>query len=467
MVDPVVAYAQSHQANYLAQLQAFLRHPSISTQDEHAEDVRRCAAWLVDFMQSIGLKHCQLISTAGHPVVYGDWLAAGPEAPTLLVYGHYDVQPVDPLEAWQSPPFEPTVRGDNLYARGATDDKGQLFIHLAAVDAWLKQHGELPVNIKFLLEGEEEIGSRNLEAFIREHADLLQADAAVISDTSMNQPGQPVMVVGLRGLAAFELRVQSANQDLHSGMYGGVVHNPLLALAEMLSKINQGGKITIPGFYDDVLPPEREADFDPAAGTELYRHETGAPHLWGEADYSPRERIGSRPTFEVHGIVGGYTAPGVKTVIPAEATAKITMRLVPHQDPHKIARQFEAYLQLLAPSTVQAELTYLGGTIAGLIDPNDPVIRAAAQAYADGFGAGPLFEREGGSIPVVTMFQQHLGLPVAMMGYGLSDDNLHAPNEKFHLPNFYQGIETSIRFMQAYAREWVTGQNPQVPEPRR
>ncbi len=452
MSEQAIAFIRNNQAACLAQLKDFLSIPSISTQSEHQADMQKTAAWLTATMEAIGLQHVQIMPTAKHPVVYGDWLNAGPDAPTVLIYGHYDVQPVEPLDLWESPPFEPTVRGDNLFARGATDDKGQLFVHLAAVNALLKTEGALPVNVKFILEGEEEIGSVNLEAFISGHLELLQADCALVSDTPIPSPDQPAIVYGLRGLALFELDVRSAQRDLHSGQYGGVVHNPLVALAHLIAKMHtENGAVTIPGFYDDVVPLDDEEARLLDEQPEAYLAETGARKLWGEAEFSPNARTGARPTFEVHGIVGGYTGEGSKTVIPAAATAKLSMRLVPNQDPDKVAAQFIKYVHQLAPDTVEVAVRRYDWGPAALIDRHDPAVQAAAAAYKKSFGRQPLFVREGGSIPVVTMFQQHLHLPVAMMGFGLTDDNLHAPNEKIHLPNLYRGMEAAIHFLKEYA----------------
>jgi len=452
MSNAALNYAKNHQSDYLAALKDFLSMPSISTQSEHADDIQRTAEWLAKRMTDIGLENVQIMPTGGHPVVYADWLHAE-NAPTVLVYGHYDVQPVDPINLWDTPPFEPTVHNNYIFARGATDDKGQMFVHVAAVEAMLATDGKLPVNIKFLLEGEEEIGSKNLESFIASHLDLLKADAALVSDTHILSPDQPSVAYGLRGLVILELEVRSASQDLHSGQYGGVVHNPLTALVEMLAKMhNENGTVTIPGFYDDVLPLSEEESARLRAVPENYLAETGATKLWGEAEFHPNERTGARPTFEIHGIVGGYIGEGSKTVIPASAFAKLSMRLVPNQDPEKVIQQFIDYVNQIAPDTVRVEVRQADRAAASIVDLNDPAIVAMSNAYKLGFGKEPLFSREGGSIPVVLLFQKYLGLPVALMGVGLPDDNLHSPNEKFYLPNFYNGINASIHFMNEYAK---------------
>lgn len=453
MSKAALKYAQKHQADYLEQLKALLKIPGISTQTEHTSDIKKTAEWLMTYMEAIGLQNVALYPTELHPVVYADWLNAGPDAPTVLIYGHYDVQPPDPLDLWTTPPFEPTVRGDDIFARGATDDKGQLFVHLAAVDAVMRTDGKLPVNVKIILEGEEEIGSLHLEAFVAAHADLLAADCAVISDTAFVSPGQPAMVYGVRGLAALEVSVQTAKQDLHSGIYGGAVHNPLQVLAEIISALHTPtGEITVPGFYDDVLPLDAAERELIAALPDTLQQETGVRKLWGEPDFTPMERTVARPTVEVHGFVGGYTGEGTKTVIPALAKAKLSMRLVPNQEPKKAYEQLADYIRQLAPDTVTVTTRLTDTGLPGVINLDDPAIVAASNAFEAVFGKAPVFNRSGGSIPVVAMMQHYLNLPVAMIGFGLTDDNLHAPNEKFHLPNFYGGIQTVIHFMDEYAR---------------
>ncbi len=454
MPNSPIDYAQNNRSRYLEMLKELLSIPSISTQSVHNSDMQRCAEWLTQTMRSIGLKNTTIYPTPGHPLVYGEWLEAGPNAPTVLIYGHYDVQPPDPLDLWKTPPFEPSVRGDNIYARGATDDKGQLFPHLAAVDALLKTTGALPVNLKFIIEGEEESGGENLEPFIKSHQDLLAANCALISDTPIISPEQPSIVYALRGVVALEIEVISAKRDLHSGQYGGAIHNPLLALSQILSAmLDENNRVTIPGFYDDVAPLSDEERALLAKLPDTLLQETGARNLWGDPAFTPAERVSARPTFEIHGIVGGYTDEGVKTVIPAKATAKVSMRLAPNQDPDKIVQLFTAYVNSLAPDTVNLKIRQQG--LAGkpaIIDRSRPSMVAASNAYQAAFQRRPIFTREGGSIPVVSAFQHLLGLPVVMMGFGLTSDRLHSPNEKLHLPNFYRGIETSIHFMQEYAR---------------
>jgi acetylornithine deacetylase/succinyl-diaminopimelate desuccinylase-like protein len=453
--NKALSYARSHQTEALAGLQELLRIPSISTLPEHKTDVESTARWLAAKMTNIGLHNVKAIPTAGYPVVYGEWLQAGPGAPTLLIYGHYDVQPVDPRQAWQTPPFEPTVKGDDLFARGAADDKGQLYIHLAAVEAYLKTAGRLPLNVKFVLEGEEEVGSLHLADFILAHRDQLQAEAALISDTGMIDPQTPVLVTGIRGLVYLEISMRGSRQDLHSGMYGGAVENPLNALARMLASLrHEDGRISIPGFYDavrELTPTERQALINSPTSDQTILAETGAPALWGETGYSVAERIGVRPTLDVHGIKGGFTGQGPKTVIPAAASAKLSMRLVPDQKAQAIAELVSAHIQRISPKTMEVSIEILSTDEAAVVDVTSPAIEAAALAFEHAFNRRPLFRREGGSLPVVAMFDHILNLQTVMMGFGLPDDNLHAPNEKFHLPNFYQGIETAIHYYSIFA----------------
>lgn len=455
MQNEALTYAQNHRAEALAELQELLRIPSISTLPEHRPDMERAAEWLAAKLQAIGLGNVTLLPvTDGPPVVYGDWLQAGPEAPTVLVYGHYDVQPVDPVEEWLTPPFEPTVQGDNLFGRGTTDDKGQFYTHIAAAEAYLRSSGKLPVNLKFMLEGEEEIGSAHLEEFVREHQARLQADAALISDTHITDPNTPVIVTGVRGLAYMEVTLRGSRQDLHSGMYGGVVENPLNALVKLLASLrDEQGRVTIPGFYDRVrdLSAEERAALNQDGVTEAeILAETGAPALWGDPAYSLAERIGVRPTLDIHGIRGGFVGSGQKTVIPAVASAKVSMRLVPDQDSAEIARLFTAHIQAITPPTMTVTVDTLAGAEAAVVDLSAAALEAAAVAYEQGFGQRPHYKREGGTLPIVGLINQVLGAPVVMMGFGLPDDNLHAPNEKFYLPNFYRGIETAIRYYQIF-----------------
>ena len=442
-MDNVIDFINVNRERYLDELKALLAIPSISALPEHAGDVRRCAEWCGDEMRRIGLEHVRLIDTPGNPVVYGDWLGA-PEAPTILFYGHYDVQPVDPLDLWESPPFEATIRDGEIYARGAADDKGQVFMHFKAVEAHLKQHGRLPVNIKFIVEGEEEVGSVNLDNFIRAHKDDLKADVVVISDSGMFARGVPSICYGLRGLVYFQIDLRGSNTDLHSGSFGGALANPGFVLAQMLAQMkDRGGHIRIPGFYDEVVPlkdEERQAWASLPFNEKQYKKAFGIPRLQGETDYTTLERTWARPTFEVNGLLSGFTGEGAKTVLPAVAMAKVSMRLVPNQHPDTIADLFEAYVKKVAPKTVELKVTRMHGGKPWMTAYDNPYVQAAGRAIERGFGKKPVFTREGGSIPVVSTFEEELGLPSVLFGVGLPDENAHAPNEKLDLGNFHGGI---------------------------
>lgn len=449
-------YAQANQERFLEELKEFLRIPSISTQPAYTKDVERAAAWLREHLLMAGFPRAQVLPTGGHPVVYAEWLAAGPESPTILVYGHYDVQPPDPLELWDTLPFEPTVIGDELFARGASDDKGQLYLHVKAVHALKETTGLPPVNIKCIFEGEEEIGSPNLEPFVREHAGLLAADYAVISDTHILDKDVPSIVYALRGLAYLEVQVTGPAEDLHSGTYGGAVHNPINALCAMISALqDETGQITVPHFYDtvrDLSPDERTELAKIPFDREAWLREAGVQADWGEPAYTIIERTTARPTLDVNGIWGGYIEPGAKTVLPSKASAKISMRLVPDQQPAEIAQLVQDYLAGIAPPTVQVSVQTLAGGEGAIVRRDSPAMEAACQAYAETFGTKPILVREGGSIPVVATFQHILGLETILMGFGLVDDRPHAPNEKFHIPNFQRGLETVLRFLEALGR---------------
>src|SRR4051812_31006808 len=405
-------------------------------------------------MRRIGMENVKLVDTPGNPVVYGDWLHAQ-GAPTILFYGHYDVQPVDPLELWQSPPFEATIRDGEIYARGSADDKGQVFMHFKAIEAHLKQNGRLPVNIKIILEGEEEVGSANLDDFIRAHKGELGADVVVISDSPMFDRGVPSMCYGLRGLVYFQLDLRGSSTDLHSGSFGGAVANPAMVLAQVLAQMkDRGGRIKIPGFYDDVLPltEAERAEWRKLPFNETkYRKELGAPKLFGETGFSTLERVWARPTFEVNGLLSGFTGEGAKTVLPAVAMAKVSMRLVPDQRPDKVAEQFEDYLKKVAPKTVAVKLTRMHGGKPWMAEFDNKYVRAAGRAIEQGFGQQPVFNREGGSIPVVSIFQEELGVPSVLFGVGLPDENAHAPDEKLDLGNFHNGIIASAYLYQEIA----------------
>jgi len=445
-------YAKAHHEDFLAELKEFLSIPSVSTQAQHRPDMVKAATWLQERLLAAGFSKAEVMPTPGHPVVYAEWLAAGPDAPTVLIYGHYDVQPAEPFELWRTPPFEPTVVGDDLFGRGTADDKGQLFIHVKAMEAFKETVGTPPVNVKCLFEGEEESGSINLDAFIEGHQELLAADIAVISDSGILGKDIPAIVYALRGLAYIEVTLTGPAGDLHSGSYGGAVHNPINALCAMIASLqDKNGHITIPGFYDKVrdLPEEERAELAKVPfDREAWLKEAGVPQEWGEPEYTINERVSARPTLDVNGIWGGYIDPGAKTVLPSKASAKISMRLVADQDPEEIKNLVMAHLKSITPPTMKIAIKEMEGGDAAIVRRDSPAMKAAFNAYAAGFGREPVFMREGGSIPVVATFQKVLGIETILMGFGLPDDNLHAPNEKFHLPNFYKGIETIIHFFE-------------------
>jgi acetylornithine deacetylase/succinyl-diaminopimelate desuccinylase-like protein len=442
-MENVIDFINVNREKYLEELRELLSIPSISALPAHADDVRRCADWCAGEMRRIGLQNVHLIDTPGYPVVYGDWLGA-PGAPTLLFYGHYDVQPVDPLDLWESPPFEATIRDGEIYARGSADDKGQVFMHFKAVEAHLKQNGRLPVNMKFIIEGEEEVGSAHLDDFIRAHKSELSADVVVISDSPMFERGVPSICYGLRGLVYCQIDLRGSKTDLHSGSFGGAVINPAFALAQMIAQMkDRSGRVKIPGFYDDVRPleeAERQAWAQLPFNEKKYRKDFGIPKLFGESGYTTLERTWARPTLEVNGLLSGFTGEGAKTVLPAVAMAKISMRLVPNQDPDKIADLFEAYVRKIGPKTVDVKITRMHGGKPWMTEFENPFVQAAGRAIERGFGRKPVFTREGGSIPVVSTFQEELGLPSVLFGVGLPDENAHAPNEKLDLANFHNGI---------------------------
>jgi acetylornithine deacetylase/succinyl-diaminopimelate desuccinylase-like protein len=445
-----VNYYQENQAAFLEGLKTWLRIPSVSTLSEHKPDIQRAAEFVRDELEAAGLA-AELIEGDGNPLVYGEWLGA-PGKPTILFYGHYDVQPPDPLDEWKSPPFEPEVRGQDIFARGSSDDKGQTYILIKAVEGLLKTRGKLPVNVKFLIEGEEETGGEHIESYVGNKPARLACDAAVICDTEMFAPELPTICVGLRGMVYAELHVEGANHDLHSGVYGGAAPNPLQAVAEIIGTLkDRDGHIHIPGFYDRVVPPsdkEREAwarlPFDER---DYMKKEMGARELVGEPGIPLFERLWARPTFEVHGIRGGFTGEGAKTVIPARAVAKISTRLVADQDPKEAAEQLKQAIAKACPRGVTAELKAIHSAPPSLVNPDNRFIHAAADAMSEVFGKPTVYIRSGGSIPIVAAFEQSLGIPSVMMGFGLPDDNLHAPNEKLHLPNFYRGIEAVARYL--------------------
>lgn len=444
-------YVEAHREAFLNELIEWLRIPSISTLSEHAGDVQRAADWLAQHLSAIGMTQVEVVETKRHPIVYAEWLGA-PGAPTILIYGHYDVQPVDDPEGqWRSDPFEPVVRGGHLYARGATDDKGQVFTQIKAIQALLAS-GAMPINVKFVIEGEEESGSDSLYPFVDDNAERLAADIVVVSDTGMKSLAEPSIVYGLRGIAYMEIEVRGPEHDLHSGSYGGVVYNPAQALVEILAKLHDDqGRVTVPGFYDRVVAvsdDERAELAKTPLSEQQLRAETGVPASWGEAGYALHERTGIRPTLEINGLVSGWTAEGSKTVLPAKALAKVSCRLVPDQDAQEIAGLVRDYVQALTPPAVTSETRLLHHGRWAVVDVQSPEMQAALQAYEFGFGKRPTFVREGGSVPIVGAFQSALHAPVVLMGFGQQDDNLHGPNEKFTLACFDGGLKTAIKFYQ-------------------
>ncbi|HET9195541.1 MAG TPA: dipeptidase [Vicinamibacterales bacterium] len=453
-MNDVVDYINVHRDRYVDELKEYLAIPSISALPEHSADVRRAAEWTADALRTAGMENVRLIDTPGNPVVYGDWLNA-PGKPTILFYGHYDVQPVDPVNLWTSPPFEATVRDGEIYARGAADDKGQVFMHITAIEAYLKQGASLPVNIKVFIEGEEEVGSVHLDDFIRDHKDDLKADVVVISDTTMFDRGVPSICYSLRGLAYFQIDVRGSKSDLHSGVFGGAVANPAIVLAQILAQMkDRGGRIKIPGFYDDVRPlsDDERAEWKKLPFNETkYRKELGVPKLFGETGYTTLERLWARPTLDVNGLSSGFTGEGAKTVLPAAAMAKVSMRLVANQDPQKIGDLFEDYVKKIAPKTVEVKVTRMHGGKPWMTEFDNKFVRAAGRAIEQGFGKAPVFVREGASIPVVATFESELGIPSVLFGVGLPDENAHAPDEKLDLGNFHNGIIASAYLYQEIA----------------
>lgn len=457
VMERVLAFVDANRDRYLTELKEFLAIETISSQKEHESDIRRGAEWVASQMRTIGMENVQIFPTAGHPLVYSEWLRAA-DGPTVLFYGHYDVQPVDPLDLWTSPPFEATIRGENLYARGAADDKGQIFIHFKAIEATMTQEGRLPVNVKMLIEGEEEVGSEHLESFVKEHRGLLKSDLAVISDSGMFAKGVPSICYSLRGLSYMEVEVTGPNRDLHSGSFGGALHNPVQALCEMIASLhNKNGKVTVEGFYDNVRPLtkiERDSFKKLPFNDRQYAKELGVRQLHGERGFSTLERLWARPTLECNGIFGGYTGEGAKTVLPAKAFAKISMRLVPEQSSVKIAKLFERHIRRIAPKTVEVNVRMLHGGEAAITPIDSPGVAAAVDALERGFGKKVLYQGEGGSIPIVAQFKKILGLDTVLLGFGLPDENAHSPNEFINLDNFFGGIRTTAHFYNGLPGFW-------------
>ena len=449
-------FVEQNRDRLLDELKEFLRIPSVSTLPEHVSDVHRAAEFVANSMKTVGLENVAIIPTAKHPLVYADWLHA-PGKPTVLCYGHYDVQPPDPLNEWISPPFEPTVRDGNLYARGSADDKGQMYMHIKAVEALRTVTGTLPVNLKFLIEGEEEVGGESVAKFVADNPEKLKADVALVSDTELFAEGLPTLCIGLRGLIYTEIEARGPSRDLHSGMYGGAAPNAVFGLVELLAKLKDAnGVIQIPGMYDDVAAPdpaEKESwSALPFDENEFLEKEVGSTTLTGEPGYPVLARVWARPTLEVHGIAGGFTGAGAKTVIPARAVAKVSMRMVPNQDPGKIIEAYKKFVKENTPAGIETDVRILSAGPAISVNPHHSAIQVAAQSFKDVFGKDTVFIRSGGSIPIVGDFAKHLGIPTILMGFGLPDDGLHSPNEKYKLANYYAGIMTIAHFLEQYGR---------------
>jgi acetylornithine deacetylase/succinyl-diaminopimelate desuccinylase-like protein len=452
MTDPrsqAIQYAHDNANRFLEDLKQFSLIPSISTDDTSKANLHRAAEWVATHLRSLGMDHVQVFSTPGHPIVYGDWLKAGTNVPTALIYGHYDVQPVDPLNLWISGPFTPEVRGEYIYARGITDMKGQMLVALDAIEALLNT-STLPINFKFIFEGEEEIGSPNLAPFLKDHKEMLSCDFAINPDTGTLSPDIPCITYALRGLAYMELRVFGPDHDLHSGGFGGIVLNPAQALCQIIAGLHdEKGRITLPGFYDKVrsIDPQEKAELARfPIGDEYYLNASGAPALYGETGFSTIERLGARPTLEINGMLSGFIGDGAKTVLPAWAMAKISTRLVPDQQPSDVYQQMQSYLEMHAPKEIRWKLISMHGNPASISDRNSRYIKALSNALETIWHKQPVFKREGGSVPVVVDFQQILGVETVNTGFSMPDDNMHSPNEKLHLPTWYRGIDAFIHF---------------------
>ncbi|WP_082232273.1 dipeptidase [Halobacillus massiliensis] len=448
---------QLHKDQFIDELKEFLRIPSISALSEHKQDVQKAAEWLAGSLEKMGIENVEVIETKGHPIVYGDWLHAEGK-PTVLVYGHYDVQPSVPLELWETPPFEPVIRDGKIFARGATDDKGQLMIHVKAAELLLKENnGELPVNLKFCIEGEEEVASPNLSPFIEENLTKLAADAVVISDTSFINKNQPAIATSLRGALALELKLTTANTDLHSGSYGGGVPNAVHSIIRLLDSMHdEKGKVAVEGFYQGVAEPTGELRKEVAEipfDENSLKEELGIDELDGEEGFTFNERTGIRPTLEINGVGGGFTGEGLKTIVPGEAVAKISCRLVGEQDPDKVYESIQKHVERFKPAGSRVDIKKLIGAHPVSLNSNNPMIQKAADAYEKVYGVRPLFPKEGGSIPIVEVFARVLDAPVVLMGFGLNTENLHAPNEHFHLENYTKGIETVCNYLTSLSRE--------------
>ena len=442
-------YVGKKKEKYLSELKELVAIPSVSMQEEHEKDTLQAAEWLAARLTKLGMENVQLLPTGSHPVVFGESIKAGNDAPTVLVYGHYDVMPIDPLDLWDTNPYEASQKGDLLFGRGTSDMKGQIIASLAAVESII-QTSDLPINIKWLFEGEEEMGSPSMESFLPQHKDLFSADFCLNPDAGMIAADKPTITYGLRGLAYFDVYVWGPNQDLHSGLYGGVVHNPAQALIELLAGMHdEDGVITLPGFYDSVqrISAEEHADMEKLPMDEaFFKAQTGVSVLWGEPDYLPVERVGARPTLEVNGIISGYTEEGSKTVLPAEAMAKLSCRLVPDQDPHEVHEQLLKYMRAKAPKTIRWELKLINASPPAITNLDTPAIKAMSKAMQSIWGVKPLYRREGGSIPIVSFLKDSINANSILCGFGLPEDNIHSPNERLYLPTWYKGIDSLIHF---------------------
>jgi acetylornithine deacetylase/succinyl-diaminopimelate desuccinylase-like protein len=450
----VIDFVENRRDQHLEELKEFLRIPSISTRNEHKSDVERAARWVVDHLRTAGMQEVEVVPTALHPLVYAESPQL-PDKPTVLVYGHYDVQPAEPLELWTSPAFEPAVCDGNLYGRGTADDKGQVHIHLKALEALQTHHGKLPINVKCLIEGEEEVGSKNLWDFVRNNRQRLESDALVISDTSMLAPGVPSITYGLRGLNYYQVEITGPSHDLHSGLFGGAVPNPLTILSRAFAQLHDRNlRVTLPGFYEDVVrlsPSERKALKLLPWDETHFRKTVGAPELAGEKGYSILEQMWCRPTLELNGIWGGYVGEGAKTVIPSKACAKFSTRLVPHQDPEKVAGLVEKYFRKLLPKSVTCHFEVLSTGRPWVAPYTHPIFQAAAAALEKGFGRKAVFIREGGSIPIASEISETFHIPCVLMGFGLPDENAHAPDEHISLDNYFGGIKSAALFYEKLA----------------
>lgn len=455
-MEHILKNIESNRDRYMEELFEFLSIPSISSSNKHDDDTRKAAEWLVENIRKAGIEKVSLKETAGHPLIYGEWLGAGDDAETVLIYGHYDVQPVDPLDLWDADPFKPYIKNGKIYGRGTSDDKGQLFAHIKAIEAHFKENGKLPVNVKLFIEGEEECGGENSDKFIIENKEMLKCDTVLISDTEWFAKGLPSICYSLRGISFVEIEVRGPNRDLHSGTYGGAVDNPINVLCWMAANLkDRYGRITIPGFYDDVLSlshEEREGFKKLPFDLQEYKNELGVRHLFGENEYTTLERTWARPALDINGIIGGFTGRGAKTVIPSVASAKISMRLVPNQNAQDISAKIKAYLEEIAPPTVNVKVDVLHGGNPVLAPRDSKGVKAAMSSLKKAFGTEVVFMREGGSIPICETFGEALRAPVVLMGLGLTDDNIHSPNESFAVDNFFGGIKASALFLDEYSK---------------